>query len=40
MTGSPRTAGYPARSPITNDAPNQHRYEFVFDVLIEIFDHI
>ncbi|XP_031628947.1 teneurin-a isoform X5 [Contarinia nasturtii] len=25
MTGSPRTAGYPARSPITNDTLNQHR---------------
>lgn len=30
MTGSPRTAGYPARSPINQDAPNQHRYAFVF----------
>lgn len=28
MTGSPRTAGYPARSPLSNDAPNQHRYAF------------
>lgn len=30
MTGSPRTAGYPARSPINQDAPNHHRYVFIF----------
>lgn len=33
MTGSPRTAGYPARSPMSIDAPNQHRYV----ILIAIF---
>lgn len=29
MTGSPRTAGYPARSPINSDAPNHHRYVLI-----------
>lgn len=26
MTGSPRTAGYPARSPMASESPIQHRY--------------